>query len=95
MRIDLNPINRIQYWNEKVFSNTLVYSENHPDRKTAEERETQLRNGHTQEKALIEGNIELLKQQQILRLSNVIAGCNGEPVEPSRRSPKHVNGIMR
>ena len=38
-------------------------------------------------KALIEGNIELLKQQQILRLSNVIAGCNGEPVEPSRRHP--------
>ncbi len=41
----------------------LVYSENHPDRKTAEERETQLKKWtHAKKKALIEGNIELLKQ---------------------------------
>ena len=41
----------------------FVYSEKHPDRKSAEYREKQLKRWtHAKKKALIEGNIELLKQ---------------------------------
>ena len=41
----------------------LVYSEKYPDRNSAEKREKQLKGWtHAKKKALVEGNIELLKQ---------------------------------
>ncbi|MBI5614018.1 GIY-YIG nuclease family protein [Candidatus Gottesmanbacteria bacterium] len=48
----------------KKFSHIqLVYSENYPNRVSAEQRETQLKKWtRAKKKALIEGNIELLKQ---------------------------------
>ncbi len=48
----------------KEFSHIeLVYSEKQPDRKSAENRESQIKRWtHAKKKALVDGNIELLKQ---------------------------------